>query len=71
MDQALVKGGIMRKYKIKHKPSIILIVTVVVLVLYAVSLLSMLLWGFYNSFKDSLGFDFADNPLALPKKWHF
>lgn len=61
----------MRKYKIKHKPSIILIVTVVVLVLYAVSLLSMLLWGFYNSFKDSLGFDFADNPLALPKKWHF
>ena len=59
----------MNKSKIKHKPSIILIATQVILVLYAISLLTMLLWGFYNSFKDYIEYD--DSALALPKKWLF
>lgn len=59
------------KSKINNTKTPFYILMLVILLLYAISIFSMLIWGFYNSFKDSLGFEYADNPIALPKVWHF
>lgn len=57
--------------KIKKKSSPLLIAIGVILALYSLSIVCILIWGFYNSFKDSLGFEYADNPVGLPTVWHF
>ena len=59
------------KRMFKKKNSVLLLIVGIILIVYAASLIAMLFWGLYNSFKDSLGFEYADNPIAFPKVWHF
>lgn len=59
----------MKKNQIKKKFTTLTSVMLVVLILYAVSLLGLLAWGMASSLKTDL--DFVDNPYKLPSKWMF
>ncbi len=59
-----------QKVQQKRKWSPIYVLSLIVLILYAISLLGILLWGFWTSFKDDQT-DFRINILGLPKKWKF
>lgn len=59
------------KNKLKSNNSAFLIIMSVILFIYAISIITMFIWGFYNSFKDANGYEFEKNPIAIPLIWHF
>ena len=54
--------------KKKEKITPLTIVIIVFLILYCLTIIALLLWGFMSAFKDN-NTDFAINPVGFPIKW--
>ena len=55
--------------KFKHAAQISVVIISIILILYAVAILLVLLWGLINSLKDY--YEFRTNAIGLPSDWRF
>lgn len=62
------KNNLSRSTKKRERITPLSIIIIVFLILYSLTLITLLVWGFISAFKDPFT-DFPINPVGFPKKW--
>lgn len=62
------KNNLSRSTKKRERITPLSIIIIVFLILYSLTLITLLVWGFISAFKDPF-VDFPINPVGFPKKW--